>query len=268
MEYLSSSSSFDPSCLLNDIEILQPPSPCALPTQLVLEPQSDQIIQPSQPDDDDELLDHLLAQTPCFLEQDDLQLLHHHQQQQQEEDDDAINRGQRRKSPPLELNDGNAPLDQSKEKKKQRIVHREVERQRRFEMSSLHASLRSLLPLDYVKGKRSMSDHIDMASKYIQHLQEKIKVLSDQRDALKSERCNSKACDYQVSVNPWNNGGVEVIVCTTTSCGGCYDQGLPLSRVLQFLIKQGLDVVSCTSNKGNNKLVHSIQAQVLHHICA
>ena len=117
------------------------------------------------------------------------------------------------------------------------------------------------------QGKRSISDHIDMASKYIQHLQEKIKVLSDQRDALKLGRSNSKACDYQVSVNPWNNGGVEVIVCTTTSCGDCDDQVLPLSRVLQFLIKQGLDVVSCTSNKANNKLVHSIQAQVLHHIC-
>ena len=105
-----------------------------------------------------------------------------------------------------------------------------------------------------------MSDHLDVATKYIRHLQQKMQVLSEKRDGLKLEVCNSS---YEVTVNPWSNGGVEVTVCTSSS-----GQGLPLSRVLQCLAKQGLDVVSCTSNRvSNNKLVHSIQAQVLvlHH---
>jgi len=102
-----------------------------------------------------------------------------------------------------------------------------------------------------------MSDHLDVATKYIRHLQQKMQVLKEKRDGLKLEVCNS---NYEVIVNPWNTGGVEVTVCTTSS-----DQGLPLSKVLQCLAKQGLDVVSCISNRvRDNKLVHSIQAQVLH----
>ncbi|KAH9605171.1 hypothetical protein KSS87_011127 [Heliosperma pusillum] len=158
-------------------------------------------------------------------------------------------------------------------KKKQKIVHREIERQRRSEMSSLHASLRTLLPHEYIRGKRAMSDHLGEAVKYIKHLQQNINALNKQRDALKKEKCvnnNSKPGDHEVKVTT-SKGGVNVTVSTSCRVEGSNNNvnvddgcsGIALSKVLQCLNQEGFDVVSCISQRlGNSKLLHCIQAQV------
>ncbi|GFS33278.1 basic helix-loop-helix (bHLH) DNA-binding superfamily protein [Actinidia rufa] len=85
----------------------------------------------------------------------------------------------RRKSPVAQ---DDTPLDY----KIKKIIHRDVERQRRQEMATLNGSLRSLLPLEHVKGRRSMSDNMQEAVNYIRHLQKRVEELREKRDELKN----------------------------------------------------------------------------------
>ncbi|CAH8252067.1 unnamed protein product [Arabidopsis lyrata] len=61
------------------------------------------------------------------------------------------------------------------EPKNKRAKHKELERQRRQEITSLFKNLRYLLPSQYTKGKRSSADHVLEAVNYIKDLQKKIK---------------------------------------------------------------------------------------------
>ncbi|KAJ0705469.1 putative transcription factor bHLH family [Helianthus annuus] len=162
-------------------------------------------------------------------------------------------------------------VDDSKDEHTQRkLAHRELERQRRRDMADLYASLRGLLPLNYVKGKRSTSDHMHQAVNYIKYMQEKIKVLSVKRDRLKNfveagfpgPATNTEE-EKQMNLRPNTisisscNGGVNVLV---NSC--LIEHGFPLSRILKAISGEGYDVISCSCTKANQRLIHSIQTEV------
>ncbi|KAJ1419167.1 Myc-type, basic helix-loop-helix [Sesbania bispinosa] len=147
------------------------------------------------------------------------------------------------------------------ENKKRKIMHRDIERQRRQEMATLHASLRSLLPVEYLKGKRSISDHMHQAVNYIKHLGNKIEELNNKRDRLrklcntgKMENSQAAKQDVVVTVRScWI--GIEVVINTA------HEEGFPLSRVLQALIREGFRVINCSSTKVKGRLFHTIESE-------
>ncbi|XP_047337953.1 transcription factor bHLH118-like [Impatiens glandulifera] len=153
-------------------------------------------------------------------------------------------------------------------KKKKKILHRDVERQRRQEMTTLYRSLRSLLPLDYIKGKRSISDQMNEAVKYVRDLQKNIELLNEKRDELlrsdftfvssSMEYCNSHPkCEIKVQSC---SGNVEVIVNTPAPEIG----GLPVSRIVGALMEEEMMVVNSQSTKVNERLIHCIQCEIVN----
>ncbi|CAK8573607.1 unnamed protein product [Lathyrus sativus] len=130
-----------------------------------------------------------------------------------------------------------------------KMIHKEIEKQRRHQMTTLHASLRSLLPLEFIKGKRSISDHTNEGVNYINFLKKNIKELSAKRDELKSHA----SCSFSIHKN---NTTVGVEISTR-------EEGVPLSKLLEQLLKEGLDVVSCFSIQVNGRLLHSVQCEVI-----
>ncbi|PIN20434.1 hypothetical protein CDL12_06875 [Handroanthus impetiginosus] len=146
-------------------------------------------------------------------------------------------------------------------------AHRDIERQRRKEMATLYATLRSLLPTEYITGKRSTSDHMHEAVKYIKYMERNIEELRMRKDKLKKlyksngsfQNGSSNSVNFPkcVTVN-YCLGGVEIII----SCGLKKKDGFPLSRVLVELIEIGHDIVSCISSKANDRIIYRIQSQV------
>ncbi|KAJ8448663.1 hypothetical protein Cgig2_010550 [Carnegiea gigantea] len=161
---------------------------------------------------------------------------------------------------------------------RKRTMHREIERQRRHELANLYSSLRSLLPIEYIKGKRSICDHITEAARYIKDLEKNVKELGEKRDKLKD---SSSSSSLDIKLSEARNVGCSSS-CTSSSSGSdCVSihsfsssieieigshvrdgDAFPLSRVLALLIEEGLSVVSCVSSKVNQRWIHVIHCEV------
>ncbi|KAF2564356.1 hypothetical protein F2Q70_00015204 [Brassica cretica] len=146
----------------------------------------------------------------------------------------------------------------------EKMMHREIERQRRQEMASLYASLRSLLPLHFIQGKRSTSDQVNEAINYITYLEKKIKELSLRRDELMLLSRGTRLDDSKDEMETMNHVvvrqclvGVEIVL-SSRSC-----RGQPrLSSVLQVLSENGLCLLNSTSSIVDDRLIYTLQAEV------
>ncbi|RDX84576.1 Transcription factor bHLH126, partial [Mucuna pruriens] len=173
------------------------------------------------------------------------------------------------RSQPKKLFHGANKKNQDSNEHNKKMIHKEIERQRRQEMTTFYASLRSLLPLEFVKGKRSISDHMNGAVNYIKHMQHNIKELGAKRDELKKLSNYSKmennheglhtSCNFTVH----ENNGVMGIEITSAF----REERPKLSKLLQLLVEEGLEVVSCLSTEVNGRLLHSVQCEVNNSNC-
>ncbi|CAJ1977129.1 unnamed protein product, partial [Sphenostylis stenocarpa] len=142
-----------------------------------------------------------------------------------------------------------------------KIIRREVEKKRRTKMSALGSSLRSSLPLELIKGKRSASDQIGVAVNYIQSLKQNISALQVKRDSLnqmiqtetKQDHSGEVVKSVNINLIP---GGVEISICSG------FEEGSSLSELMEILLQEGCDVVTSVSNHANGRVFHTINSQV------
>lgn len=102
---------------------------------------------------------------------------------------------------------------------------------------------------------------------YIKHLQNNIKELGAKRDLLKKRSDNysnletpdddeSKQKSINFTVHEKNDVvGIEII-------SNFKDERFLLSKFLELLLEEGLEVVTCLSTQVNGRIVHSINCQV------
>lgn len=115
-----------------------------------------------------------------------------------------------------------------------------------------------------------MSDHVNGAVTFIKDTQTRIKDLSARRDELKREigdptsqtgtgsgAGSSRSEPASVMVQPCVSG-FEVVV--SSSASGL--EAWPLSRVLEVLHEQGLEVISSLTARVNERLMYTIQVEV------
>ncbi|CAN1265108.1 Transcription factor bHLH36 [Linum perenne] len=144
----------------------------------------------------------------------------------------------------------------NEDKKKNR---KEIERQRRHQMSNLHSTLLSLLPHSSHKGKKSKSDQMGEAANYIRHLKSNVQQLTNRRDnllkgrALSSNPSSTSSSGTSSGHNTTSSvavrqrfEGVEVVL---SSGKKRQNDVVVLSRVMEAVVEEGFDVTSCVATQ-------------------
>ena len=109
-----------------------------------------------------------------------------------------------------------------------------------------------------------MSDRVHETVNYIRDLQKRVEELSEKRDGLKRLPNKSTVNDNGSKVLP--SSSKEDISVTIETSGKSVQVivrgGVCVSRVLNFLIQEGLDIISCISTNVNERLIHTIESKV------
>lgn len=139
-------------------------------------------------------------------------------------------------------------------------------------MKLLFSRLRSLLPEENLRGKRTVSEQVLEAVNYVSHLQRKIEDLSAEREKMKvnSDQNAKLSCKKLCNKTPplggldrkypevkINSLGSGIQIWTNT-----LEHEIVYSDILLALEEGGLEVVSAASSAINNRVYHTIHAKV------
>lgn len=132
------------------------------------------------------------------------------------------------------------------------------------------------------QGKRSVSDHLTEATRYIKDLEKNVKEQGEKRDNLKhsfsslenqinnkrdnfqcssststTTSASSSTSDYNVSIHKFSRT-IQIEI----TAGVEDEDPYPISKILKLLAQQGFDVVSCVTSKLNQRWIYVIYCEV------
>ncbi|KAH9317655.1 hypothetical protein KI387_019424, partial [Taxus chinensis] len=140
-------------------------------------------------------------------------------------------------------------------------IHKLVERKRRKDMKILFSLIRSLLPEEYIRGKRSTAEQLSETAEYIKHLQRTVQELTQKREEMRKKKCcqdlSLSVASETFPIVKINYVGSVVLVSTST-----IKHDIVLSDLLLTLENNGLDIFSVTSFAMHEKVFHTIHAEV------
>ncbi|EYU20543.1 hypothetical protein MIMGU_mgv1a019610mg, partial [Erythranthe guttata] len=119
--------------------------------------------------------------------------------------------------------------------KNRRVMHRDIERKRRQDLSKLLLSLRTILHPHQIK---------EAAANYIAHMQKKIQELRIRRDKMK-HLSGTKIITSNLSKGSSGNLGLEILITSTST------SVLGVSKIMAELLEREFDFFSGISTKTN-----------------